>query len=152
MIKRKCFLPFAILGIVGLMFMVGCSTKATIGKKPTAQILVPELAPDIAEIIRFNDALREGKPIMIKFFSPTCSACKQIQPTVEEIRSEWEGKVVFIYFDITGRNHRHLSKGIGYVPTLRFIDRQGKPRKDLVGVRPKEAIKKELQAISSGVE
>ncbi len=128
-------------------FILSCATTAKGPEKAAKAIIVPDLPQEITEIIRYNDALRDGKPVVIKFFSPTCGACRQLEPVMNDIEFDWSDQVVFIHFDTTSKVNRPLARDIGYVPTLRFIDRQGNVHKDLIGVRPTEVILQELQGI-----
>ena len=91
----------------------------------------------------------KGKPLMVEFYSKNCHICKQMKPTVDEIKQTCIGKNVDIHLvDISESKYSYLKKQhnlIG-VPTFIIFDKSGKEISRLVGANSKKTL---LQAISA---
>ena len=148
--KRRGFFLILVLLMFLSVCLASCSVKPAIQQKAQKEILVPGIDPEIAEIIRYNDALREGSPILVQFFSPECHNCTAIEPLMDEIQDEWHGKVVVIILDVTSKNVKAIANAanVNFIPTFRFIDRKGNTYRDLIGANSKEVIVRELKTIS----
>jgi thioredoxin len=68
-----------------------------------------------------------SKPAIIDFYADWCGPCKIASPILEEIRSEYEGKIVI--YKINTDQERELSQvfGITGIPAFLYIPANGKP-------------------------
>ena len=63
------------------------------------------------------------KPVLVDFGAEWCHPCKQLDPIVEELAEEWDGRVKVCKLDIDANLNTTMSLGIMGVPTLiLFID------------------------------
>jgi thiol-disulfide isomerase/thioredoxin len=46
----------------------------------------------------------QGKPVVVDVYASWCSACKNIAPTVADLKKEYEGKVEFVVLDVSDKN------------------------------------------------
>jgi len=46
----------------------------------------------------------QGKPVVIDVYASWCAACKNIAPTVAELKKEYEGKVEFVVLDVSDKS------------------------------------------------
>jgi thioredoxin 1 len=89
--------------------------------------------------------LESSLPALVDFWAPWCGPCRMVAPTVEELSSEYDGRVVVAKVN-TDENQATPGKyGIMGIPTL-IIFKGGKEVERLVGVRPKKAIAERLEA------
>ncbi len=90
-----------------------------------------------------NPVKPNGKPIMVEFYAKSCHICKAMEPLVEEIKNQCDGKSIEIRkVDISDPNYRYLSKQFHLrgTPTFVFIDRDGKEVARLVGKQNKDSL------------
>ncbi len=45
----------------------------------------------------------QGKPVVIDIYASWCSACKNIEPTMSQLKQKYQGKAHFIVFDISDK-------------------------------------------------
>ena len=90
-----------------------------------------------------------NKPCLIDFYADWCQPCKMVAPIIEELSTEYEGKVNFFKVDTEAQQELAGAFGIQSIPSLLFIPVDGKPQM-AAGALPKESfievIEKELLA------
>jgi len=86
-----------------------------------------------------TEVLKANQPVLVDFGAEWCHPCKQMDPIVEELAEEWDGRVRVYKLDIDTNLNTTMSLGIMGVPTLiLFID--GEPVERLTGFIPKNRI------------
>jgi thioredoxin 1 len=105
----------------------------------------------IATSQNFNDeVLQSDKPVLVDFWAPWCGPCRMVAPTVEEIASEYAGKVKVVKLN-TDENLEIASQyQIMSIPTL-GIFQGGKMVDHIIGAVPKRAITDKLNYYLQGV-
>jgi thioredoxin 1 len=93
-----------------------------------------------------EQVLQSDKPTLVDFWAEWCGPCKMIAPIVEELASEYDGKVNFVKLDVDSNPHTALEYGIRSIPTL-LIFRDGKVEQQIIGAVPKVALKKKIDAV-----
>jgi len=94
----------------------------------------------------FDQVVLQAKtPVLVDLWAPWCAPCRMVSPLVEELASEYEGRVSFAKLNVD-QNPRTASRyGIMSIPTL-LIFKDGKPLSNIVGFRPKAELKRSLDA------
>ena len=97
----------------------------------------------------FDQMVLQAKmPVLVDLWAPWCAPCHMVAPVVEELASEYDGRVSFAKLNVD-QNPRTASKyGIMSIPTL-LIFKKGKPVSHIVGLRPKAELKRSLDAALS---
>mgnify|MGYP001145166627 CR=1 FL=1 len=76
----------------------------------------------------------------IDFYADWCGPCKIMTPLVEEIESEFEGKVEFEKVDVEAQGEKAAKFGIMSIPT--FVIVEGDKEIDRkIGAMPKETLR-----------
>jgi thioredoxin 1 len=84
------------------------------------------------------------RPAIIDFYADWCGPCKMIAPILEELHTEYEGKLDIYKVNTEEENELSEMFGIQSIPSLLFIPVTGQPQM-AKGAIPKETF---IQAIS----
>jgi len=90
---------------------------------------------------------RSSTPVLVDFWHDTCIWCKHLDPVYSQLAGEFSDKLKFAKLNVLSneRNNQLAAKfGIMGTPTV-ILFCNGRPIETLVGYRPKETLKRELQ-------
>ncbi len=90
--------------------------------------------------------LKAEKPVLVDLWATWCRPCLMVAPILDELAEEYNGRVSFVKVDVDQNPKTATKYGIMSIPTL-LIFKNGEPVSHLVGVRPKEELKKSLDAV-----
>lgn len=85
------------------------------------------------------EVLGSAPVVMVDFWATWCGPCRMLAPTVEEIASEYEGKVVVAKCNVDDCPDFAMDYRIMSIPTLIFF-KNGVAVDKTVGLVPKETI------------
>ena len=95
--------------------------------------------PEIDEGTFENEVLTAPDPVLVDFSAVWCGPCKMLDPIVEELASEWSGKVKVVKLDVDHSPGVAMQYQVLGVPTLMlFVD--GESRERITGFQPKDRI------------
>ena len=101
----------------------------------------------MAKIITKNDYQKEvvesDIPVLLDFFATWCGPCKMLAPIIEELASEYEGKVKIFKVDVDNDPELARKFDIASIPTLVLL-KNGEPVSRHVGFLPKASIEQML--------
>jgi thioredoxin 1 len=89
--------------------------------------------------------LKSKTPVLVDFWAEWCAPCRMIAPMVEELATEYDGKVVFTKVDVDVSPETSIKYGIRSIPTL-LVFKNGKPVDQVIGAVPKSVLKKRLES------
>ena len=99
--------------------------------------------PEIDDEIFDAEVLQADLPVLVDFGAEWCHPCKQLDPIVEELVEEWDGKVKVFKLDVDSNIHTTMNYGIMSVPSL-ILFIKGEPVERLTGLVPKKRIFKAI--------
>ena len=90
--------------------------------------------------------LQSDKPVLVDLWATWCRPCLMVAPILDELAEEYNGRVSFVKVDVDQNPKTATRYGIMSIPTL-LIFKNGEPLSHIVGVRPKEELKRSLDAV-----
>ncbi len=93
-----------------------------------------------------TEVVKSDKPVLIDFWAAWCGPCKMIAPIVEELATEYDGKVKIGKLDVDDNQQTSIKFGVRSIPTL-LLFKDGKLKDTIIGAVPKSHIVQKLNAV-----
>jgi len=131
-----------LLAVSLFWLLSGCQSDTSPQEETT---LIPDLAS-----IPLDQALSSGLPTIAEFGRGVCVPCKEMKPILEELATEYEGKLNVVIVEVDDHMDQVRRYGIMAIPTQIFFDGSGNEVTSHVGFLPKEEIITQLE--NMGIE
>ena len=86
-----------------------------------------------------KEVLKSSLPVLIDFWAIWCGPCRVVSPIVEELASEYDGKLKVGKVDVDANPQTSMQYGIRSIPTL-LLFKNGEVVEQIIGAVPKRAI------------
>lgn len=93
-----------------------------------------------------SSVLKSEKPVLVDFWAPWCSPCRQLAPTIEKLATEYAGKAVIAKLNTDQAGDIAGNLGVSAIPTV-FIFMDGQPVARIVGVQDVSKYRDELNKL-----
>jgi len=93
------------------------------------------------------EVLKSKTPVLVDFWAEWCGPCRMLGPTIEELAKEYAGKVKVGKVNVDENPGIASKFGIRSIPTV-MIFKDGTVFEQMVGVQPKDTIKKKIDSAS----
>ena len=91
-----------------------------------------------------EEVLESSLPVLVDFWAEWCGPCRMIAPTIEEIASEYNGKLKVCKLNVDSGQVTASNYGVMNIPTL-IIFKGGEAVEKIVGAIPKGDIISKLE-------
>ncbi len=89
--------------------------------------------------------LKSANPVLVDFWATWCRPCQMVAPILEELTQEYAEKLTIAKLDVDQNQQTAQKYRVMSIPTM-IIFKQGKPVANIVGFKPKDQLKKQLDA------
>lgn len=106
----------------------------------------------VQSIVELSDAnfdqevLKSEQPVLVDFWAAWCGPCKALAPTVDEVATQYAGKLKVAKMDVDRNQATPMRYGIRGIPAL-LLFKGGKVADQIVGYVPKETIDRSLARV-----
>jgi thioredoxin 1 len=90
-----------------------------------------------------NEVVSSKLPVLVDFWAAWCGPCKMIAPIVEELATEYSGKLKVGKVDVDANQGVAMQYGIRSIPTL-LVFKDGVVVEQIVGAVPKKNLVEKL--------
>jgi thioredoxin 1 len=104
------------------------------------------MAGNVAEFTDANfeaEVLQSSTPVLVDFWAPWCGPCRMLAPSIEQLSTEYAGKVKIGKLNTDDNGDVAAKFGIRSIPTL-LIFKDGQVVNQLVGALPKDKIAEQI--------
>ena len=95
---------------------------------------------------QFASLSSSATPVVVDFWATWCAPCKALNPVLEQLATEYAGKVKFVKVDVEAEPDLANKYQVRAVPTL-LVMQGGVVKKQLVGGQSKEKLKAALESL-----
>ena len=90
--------------------------------------------------------LKSDKPVLVDFWATWCGPCRMLAPVIEELATEYEGRVVVGKVDVDNNQEFAAKYGVRNIPTV-LVFKDGEVVGRQVGVAAKKTYTDALDSL-----
>ncbi|WP_353893809.1 thioredoxin [Proteinivorax hydrogeniformans] len=91
-----------------------------------------------------QEVLQNDKPVLVDFYADWCGPCKMLAPVIDEVATEYEGKVKIVKVNVDENQDLAGEYGVMSIPTLVFF-KNGEAVDNVGGFMPKKQLTAKIE-------
>jgi len=91
-----------------------------------------------------NEVLQSPVPVLVDFWAAWCGPCRQVAPSVEELATEYQGRLKVVKLDVDESPEVSGRYNVTSIPTL-ILFKGGEMVERMIGAYPKPTILSKIQ-------
>ena len=105
-----------------------------------------QFVSEVSDATFEKEVLQSEQPVLVDFWAAWCGPCRALAPVVDEVATEYQGKLKVMKMDVDANNQTPARYGIRGIPAL-LVFKGGKVSEQIVGYVPKDTIAKTLTKV-----
>ncbi len=93
-----------------------------------------------------QEVVKSEKPVLVDFYADWCGPCKIIEPIINQLSKDYDGRVKFVKVDTDANQELAVQFGIMSIPTVMFFSK-GKVEDIVIGAVPPAVLKSKLDTL-----
>ncbi|ADI13292.1 thioredoxin [Truepera radiovictrix] len=102
----------------------------------------------MAETVEFTDSNFRDETqtglVLVDFWAPWCGPCRMVGPVIEELASDYAGKVKVGKLNVDDNQQTAMQFRVMSIPTV-ILFKDGEPVETMIGAQPKSAYQARLE-------
>lgn len=104
------------------------------------------MAQEVTDATFEAEVLKSATPVMVDFWAPWCGPCKALSPVIDELATEFDGKVKILKLNTDENSDSAVKFRITSIPSM-IMFKDGQPVDQLVGSQSKDSITEALNKL-----
>ena len=101
------------------------------------------MSEHITDAVFDEKVLKSDIPVLVDFWAPWCGPCRAVGPVIDELTTEYDGKILVAKLNVDENPATPAKYGIRAIPTL-IVFKNGEVVEQITGAVTKSTIKDTL--------